>query len=114
MTLEKRESGKRRRRGKVKGGKGITGRRTIYHQVCSVFLVVFQLGLCERDLNNVLYENRKIPNNDESLPSNTASAGCKKQGLKQKQIEKDDVCPICQDDIYKTKKSLSFCKYVYF
>lgn len=73
--------------------------------------IVFQLGLCERDLNNVLYENRKIPNNDESLPSNTASAGCKKQGLKQKQIEKDDVCPICQDDIYKTKKSLSFCKF---
>ena len=72
-------------------------------------LVVFQLGLCERELNNVLYGNRKPQENRESPPK-AASAGASKQMLKQKQIDKDDVCPICQDDIYKTKKSLSFCK----
>ena len=72
---------------------------------------MFQLGLCERELNNVLYGSRQVQNNKES-PSKAASAGSSKQTLKQKQIDKDDVCPICQDDIYKTKKSLSFCKYV--
>ena len=59
----------------------------------------------------MLYGNRKAQINRES-PAKAASAGTSKQMLKQKHIDKDDVCPICQDDIYKTKKSLSFCKYV--
>ena len=72
-----------------------------------IFSVAFQLGLCERELHHVLYGQKQVENKQ---PTKVVSAGAR-EVLKQKLIEKEDVCPICQDDIYKTKKSLTYCKY---
>jgi len=69
--------------------------------------IAFQLGLCERELNHVLYGQKQVENKQ---PTKAASAGAREM-LKQKKIESEDVCPICQDEIYKTKKSLTYCKF---
>lgn len=71
-----------------------------------VHLVVYQLGLCERELNNVIY-GRKEP---ERKIVKTVSAGNDRDIQKQKKIEADDVCPICQEDLVKSRGSLTYCR----
>lgn len=69
--------------------------------------VVYQLGLCERELNNVIY-GRKEP---ERKIVKTVSAGNDRDIQKQKKIEADDVCPICQEDLVKSRGSLTYCRF---
>jgi len=72
--------------------------------------LVYQLGLCERELQNVLMGNRKAKpkiNEQKSM-----SADGDRDHLKQKNIDEDDVCPICQESIYRqNKNTLSFCRF---
>ena len=70
---------------------------------------MYQLGLCERELQNVLNGSQQQINKKVAVTS--SSAGGAKDTIKQKAIEKDDVCPICQEEIYKKKNNLIFCRY---
>ena len=70
---------------------------------------MYQLGLCERELQNVL--NGSQQQIDKKVAVTSSSAGGAKDTIRQKAIEKDDVCPICQEEIYRKKKNLIFCRY---
>lgn len=70
--------------------------------------LVFQLGLNERELNNVIYGAKQPV---KRVVEKIASAGTENGVEKKKEIETDDVCPICQEDIYNTKKALIHCKF---
>ena len=69
-------------------------------------LAVYQLGLCERELNDVVYGKKET----ERKVIKAVSAGGDRDILKQKTLDADDVCPICQEDIYKNKKGLTYCR----
>ena len=68
---------------------------------------MYQLGLCERELNNVLYGVKQA---EKKVIQKSQSANGRGT-IKQKEIEEDDVCPICQEDICKRKNNLTFCRY---
>ena len=68
------------------------------------------MGLCERELQNVLNGSQQQIDKKSAITS-SSSAGGGKDTIKQKTIEKDDICPICQEEIYKKKNNLIFFRY---
>ena len=74
-------------------------------------IVIFQLSLVEREINEVMRgcharSNRKHEHN--AGKSQSVSNGREK--LKQKNIETEDVCPICQEEFLKHPEPLTYCK----
>lgn len=74
-------------------------------------LVIFQLSLVEREINEVMRgcharSNRRQGNHADK--NHSASNGREK--LKQKNIETEDVCPICQEEFLKQAEPLTYCK----
>lgn len=74
--------------------------------------IIFQLSLVEREINEVMRgchaRSNRAQANDSSKnhrePNN-------REKLKQKDIETEDVCPICQDEFLKQPEPLTYCKY---
>ena len=84
------------------------------------FSVSWQLGLVEREINEIL---RGINSQVPQQPSHTSaqrSASKTNQsdeatsGVKQREITEDDVCPICQDEFLNKRAPVTFCRYVQF
>ena len=74
------------------------------------FPVVYQLGLVEREIGEVvrgLFTNTR-GNNSESRKTNGESDSREK--LSKKEITEDDVCPICQEDLYGQSQPTTYCK----
>ena len=70
-----------------------------------VFLIViFQLGLVEREVHEVLngHLTRQSPKTGDSILSSTS--------CDQRPIAPDDVCPICQEELIEKPQRLSYCK----
>lgn len=67
--------------------------------------IVFQLGLVEREVHEVLngHLTRQSPKTGDPMLS---SASCD-----QRPIAPDDVCPICQEELIEKPQRLSYCKY---
>ncbi|XP_072029613.1 E3 ubiquitin-protein ligase ZSWIM2-like [Amphiura filiformis] len=81
----------------------------------------FQLGLVEREINELLQGIAK----KEQRPTRRAIELAKKAGnqpekhatgdgrevLQQKEITEDDVCPICQDELLEKREPVTYCRY---
>ncbi|XP_010073540.1 PREDICTED: E3 ubiquitin-protein ligase ZSWIM2, partial [Pterocles gutturalis] len=73
-----------------------------------------KLGLLEREIEDVLQQLHKErtpkPNTEETLFSQTLhqeNDGC----IEQREIDEDDVCPICQDELLKKMLPVTYCRY---
>ncbi len=71
--------------------------------------MVFQLGLVEREIQEILsghlkFQNPKRQSEESSVPQ---SASCD-----QRAITGDDLCPICQESLTTKPQRLSYCKYI--
>ncbi|XP_058889583.1 E3 ubiquitin-protein ligase ZSWIM2 isoform X2 [Acipenser ruthenus] len=77
------------------------------HEYC------FQLGLVEREINQLLWGLHRVQtprpaaNISESKQKTTEDDGC----VRQKMIDAEDVCPICQEELLKKKLPVSYCRY---
>ena len=72
--------------------------------------VTFQLGLVEREINEILqgYLMRQSPETDQS----GASSGSHDQLGPQREVGPEDVCPICQEELLGGKSlPLTYCKF---
>ncbi|KAI1899483.1 hypothetical protein AGOR_G00062260 [Albula goreensis] len=74
------------------------------HEYC------FQLGLVDRQINEMVQDLHKArtPHQVKTpSPQLTEEGG----GVKQKDIETGDVCPICQEDLMAKRLPVSYCRY---
>ena len=84
------------------------------------FLVTWQLGLVEREINEIL---RGVAAKQEVMPSpaarryanaiptgEEAAEDDQSGALKQRQISEGDVCPICQEEFLAKHLPVTFCK----
>lgn len=75
--------------------------------------IIFQLSLVEREINEVMRgsysRSSRAAKRRNSEKDMTASDSREK--LKQKQIEEQDVCPICQDELLQKPEPITYCKY---
>jgi len=76
--------------------------------------VIWQLGLVEREINEIVYEHLRCQS--PTLPDATPTSkphpqNSQRARVKPKEINNDDVCPICQDDLIKNGKKLTFCRF---
>ena len=74
------------------------------------FLVVYQLGLVEREIGEVV--RGLFTNTRGNKPSTSKSDGesDSREKLSKKEILEDDVCPICQEDLFGEKHPTTYCK----
>lgn len=70
--------------------------------------VVWQLGLIEREINEILrgYLIRQSP-----TPSKDHTPSSQPAQIPQREIGPDDVCPICQDDLLGSARRVTYCKF---
>lgn len=83
-----------------------------------LFLVSWQLGLVEREINDLLrgsliqqQRQQQQQQKPRWMKNQEETAG--KTMLQQREISEDDVCPICQDELLAKHMPVTFCKYVY-
>ncbi|XP_051877974.1 E3 ubiquitin-protein ligase ZSWIM2 [Pristis pectinata] len=73
----------------------------------------FQLGLVDREIEILLNnlhtdETIQLPNRNSKIKQNVEEAvGV----VLQKEIYPEDVCPICQEELLKTKQPVTYCRY---
>ncbi|NXU23117.1 ZSWM2 ligase, partial [Thalassarche chlororhynchos] len=72
----------------------------------------FKLGLLEREIEDVLQQlhQEQTQNPEETLFSQTLhqeNDGC----IDQKEIDKEDVCPICQEELLKKMLPIAYCRH---
>ncbi|RDD38628.1 E3 ubiquitin-protein ligase Zswim2 [Trichoplax sp. H2] len=75
--------------------------------------IAFQLSLVEREINEILrgthvYTNTSSSNKDKKLVNDTDD---KRKTIQQREITKEDVCPICQEELLDTSEPVTYCKY---
>ena len=66
----------------------------------------------EREINEVMrggYSRISRTNRKDSADKDMASFD-NREKLKQKQIEEEDVCPICQDELLQKPEPITYCK----
>ncbi|XP_069790861.1 E3 ubiquitin-protein ligase ZSWIM2 [Narcine bancroftii] len=73
----------------------------------------FQLGLVDREieilLNNLHADKTpQLPNGNFKIKQNFGEAV---GGVLQKEINPEDVCPICQEELLKKKQPVTYCRY---
>jgi len=74
--------------------------------------IIFQLSLVEREINEVMRGCHTRSNRVERKDSERSSAlSDNREKLKQKEIETEDVCPICQEEFLQQPEPLTYCKY---
>ena len=79
-----------------------------YVYVCT-YVVVFQLGLIEREINDIIYSRPKQTQSKNVVSqknSESATGGC----VQKRPISADDVCPICQEELLGSTKPLTYCR----
>ncbi|XP_038077453.1 E3 ubiquitin-protein ligase Zswim2-like [Patiria miniata] len=84
--------------------------------------ISFQLGLVEREINEIL-RGINNPSRQRSLvprqrtvshskpPQGTSSSAGGRDVLIQREITADDVCPICQDELLNAREAVTYCRY---
>ena len=76
------------------------------------FAVVYQLGLVEREIGEVvrgMFTNTR-GNNSQSTSRKTNEESDSREKLSKKEITEDDVCPICQEDLFGQSQPTTYCK----
>lgn len=71
--------------------------------------LVFQLGLIEREINEIVYSKTKqaLQKTTTFLKNDSdVGSGC----VQKRPISADDVCPICQEDLLGSPKPLTYCR----
>lgn len=74
--------------------------------------VVYQLGLVEREISEVVrgsFANNKT--NKETGSNRRYKETDSREKLSKKEITEDDVCPICQEDLRDQIQPTTYCKY---
>lgn len=70
--------------------------------------VTYQLGLVEREINEILRGNQTQQTPQEATPTNqTNQSNC----VVRRAIAPEDVCPICQDYFSTRPVAITYCKY---
>ncbi|CAB4015338.1 E3 ubiquitin- ligase ZSWIM2-like [Paramuricea clavata] len=79
--------------------------------VIIVFHLVYQLGLVEREIGEVV--RGLFTNTGGSKPTTRKTDGesDSREKLSKKEITEDDVCPICQEDLFEQTQPTTYCKY---
>ncbi|XP_053265153.1 E3 ubiquitin-protein ligase ZSWIM2 isoform X1 [Podarcis raffonei] len=70
-----------------------------------------QLGLVEREINQVLQGLQVAPQPKVSANSTKELQTADDGYIKQKQIDDEDVCPICQDKLLKRMLPVTYCRF---
>nr|XP_033800189.1 E3 ubiquitin-protein ligase ZSWIM2 isoform X2 [Geotrypetes seraphini] len=71
----------------------------------------FQLGLVEREINEVLQGLHRVQTARPAVPTNSGKTLEKEEGhVKQKDLDFEDVCPICQEGLLKKKLPVTYCR----
>lgn len=74
----------------------------------------FQYGLVERQILELLqglHVTKATTYNDHGSSVPTCSEPNEEdRGIRQKVVEKDDICPICQEDFLLKKLPVTYCK----
>nr|XP_022306012.1 uncharacterized protein LOC111112643 isoform X2 [Crassostrea virginica] len=80
--------------------------------------VTWQLGLVEREINDILFgatvKQRKTPVRRWSTSGPPGTTGFTSDGrptIQQREIGDDDCCPICQDELLGKHQPVTFCKF---
>lgn len=83
----------------------------VFNSVMKTFLVTFQLSLVEREINEVMRgcNARSRPGKKKDSEKDFIIFDGREK-LKQKDIETEDVCPICQEEFLQQPEPLTFCK----
>ncbi|XP_029461828.1 E3 ubiquitin-protein ligase ZSWIM2 [Rhinatrema bivittatum] len=72
----------------------------------------FQLGLVEREINEVLQGLHRVQTARPAAPTNANKTQQKEEGcIKQKDLDWEDVCPICQEGLLKKKLPVTYCRF---
>ena len=81
------------------------------NSVIKTFLVTFQLSLVEREISEVMRgcHARSRPGKKKDSEKDFIIFDGREK-LKQKDIETEDVCPICQEEFLQQPEPLTFCK----
>lgn len=81
------------------------------------FSVTWQLGLVEREINDILFgataKQRKTPVRRWTTSGPPGTTGFNADGrptIQQREIGDDDCCPICQDELLGKHQPVTFCK----
>lgn len=79
--------------------------------ICLLLLDASKLGLLEREIEDVLQRlhQERTQNPEETLFSQTLhqeSDRC----IDQKEIDEEDVCPICQEELLKKMLPITYCR----
>lgn len=80
-------------------------------------IVSWQLGLVEREINEVLQGHVTSEQNHVKMQKKTSKVIDSSDGhniVEQREITEGDVCPICQEDLLTKKQLVTYCKYVVF
>lgn len=79
---------------------------------CITFLslVTWQLGLVEREINDILRGITTQLRKKQPVNINKKLVTDERQPLQQRDIKNDDVCPICQDELLDKHLPVTFCK----
>jgi len=86
--------------------------------VCVRDVVSWQLGLVEREINELLYGSRtqRAPTQRPDHRQPTASADAENGAgpaagrVPQRDISEDDICPICQEQLLASRQLVTFCR----
>ena len=83
----------------------------VFNSVIKTFLVTFQLSLVEREINEVMRgcHARSHPAKKKDSEKDLIIFDGREK-LKRKDIETEDVCPICQEEFLQQPEPLTFCK----
>ncbi|XP_036395914.1 E3 ubiquitin-protein ligase ZSWIM2 [Megalops cyprinoides] len=74
------------------------------HEYC------FQLGLADGQINEMV-RGRHRPKTPRPADTPTPPAAEEDGGVRQKEVEEGDVCPICQEDLMAKRLPVSYCRY---
>lgn len=77
--------------------------------------MTWQLGLCEREINQVIkfeitaqQQQRQHAFNSRNVPKKNESNNPSE--IEQRPISEEDVCPICQDELLVKKLPVTHCR----
>ena len=82
----------------------------IFHLVSFHSLVVFQLGLVEREVNSIMQKDRNKLTLQSTKKNGDGDSPCSQGNVPQRQLTQDDLCPICQEELLGSPNPLTYCK----
>ncbi|XP_054826796.1 E3 ubiquitin-protein ligase ZSWIM2 [Eublepharis macularius] len=70
-----------------------------------------KLGLVEREINYVLKGHQVTPEPKITVNSTEELQVADDGYIKQKEIENEDVCPVCQEELFKKMRPVTYCRF---